>query len=67
MPTKDRSWLERKVRELAEALQRLPGTRQRAVVEALEADRDPAAHQGTARPLERERGESGAGTGEDET
>jgi hypothetical protein len=61
MPTKDRSWFERKVRELGEVLRRLPPSRQRALVDALEHDRDPAAHQGTRGPLDDQAGESDAG------
>lgn len=61
MPTKDRSWFERKVRELGDVLRRLPRHRHRAVVDALEADRDPNPRQGTGGRLDAEEGESGEG------
>ena len=41
MPTKDRTWFERKVRELGDVLRHLP--RQRALFDALDADDDPGA------------------------
>lgn len=56
MPAKDRTWFERKVRELADALRRLPPHRQDAAVEALEADREPGARQGTDRRPDSDRG-----------
>jgi len=61
MPTKDRSWFERKVRELGEALRRLPQPRQRTLVDAIESDRDPDARQARDRQLDDEPGEGGAG------
>lgn len=61
MPTKDRSWFERKVRELGDVLRRLPRPRQRALVDALDTGQDPDARQGTGGRLDTDRGESGAG------
>ena len=43
MPTKDRTWFERKVREFGDALRVLPRPRQRALLDALDADDDPGA------------------------
>jgi hypothetical protein len=59
MPTEDRSWFERKVRELGDVLRRLPRQRHRAVVDVLEADRDPDPCQGTGGRLDAEEGEKG--------
>ena len=67
MPTKDRSWFERTVRELGDALRRLPRQRQRAVIDAIEADRDPAARQGTGGRLDGEAGESRSSAKKGET
>lgn len=61
MPDNDRSWFERKVRELAEALRRLPAHRQDAIVEALEATELPDGRQGTDRRPDGDRGEGGEG------
>jgi hypothetical protein len=46
MATKDRSWFERKVRELADVLRRLPHHRRDAALDALEEDRSPDGRQG---------------------
>lgn len=61
MPAKDRSWFERKVRELADHLRRLPADRQEAAVEALEADRAPDTRQGAGGSPDRDAGESPSG------
>jgi hypothetical protein len=61
MPTKDRSWFERKVRGLGDVLRRLPRPRQHALVDALDTDQDFDARQGTGGRLDGEAGESGAG------
>jgi hypothetical protein len=58
MATKDQSWFERKVRELGDALRRLPRSRRRALVTAIEADRDPEACQGTGGQPDKPVGES---------
>ena len=58
MPTKDRSWFERKVRELGDVLRWLPRPRQRALVEALDAGEDPEARQATGGPLDKDAGKS---------
>ena len=60
VPLKDRSWFERKVRELADVLRRLPGPRQAAVTDALEADRAPGARQATGGLPDMDAGESGS-------
>jgi hypothetical protein len=60
MPTKDRTWFERKVRELADALRGVSPARRRDVVEALEKDREPGARQGTDRLPDKAKGESGS-------
>ena len=57
MPEKDRTWFERRVRELADALRRLPPSRQDAVVEALEADQYPEGRQATDRLPDKTTGE----------
>ena len=59
MPMKDRSWFERKVRELGDVLRRLPRPRRRAFVEAIERNGDPGACQGTGGWLDDDTGESG--------
>jgi hypothetical protein len=48
-----------KVRELGDVLRRLPRQRHRAVVDVLEADRDPDPCQGTGGRLDAEEGEKG--------
>jgi len=50
MPTQDRSWFERKARELGDVLRRLPRPR-RALVDALDTGDDSDARHGTGRLL----------------
>ena len=61
MPTKDRSWFERKVRELGDVLRQVPRMRRRAVVDAIKADRDLDTRQDTVGRLDADAGESGPG------
>lgn len=60
MPTKDRSWFERKVRELGHVLRRIPPWRQRALVDALDTGQDPDVRQARERQLDADKGESGS-------
>lgn len=61
MPTKDRSWFERKVRELGDVLRRLPPSRRRAFTDATDAGEERDPRQGTGGPLDDAAGESGSG------
>jgi hypothetical protein len=58
MATKDRSWFERKVRELADVLRRLPHARRSIVLDALEEDQSPDGRQGAGGSVDNDRGES---------
>jgi len=60
MPTKDRSWFERQVRELGDVLRRLPRPR-RALVDTLDTGDDSDARHGTGGRLDDDVGESGTG------
>jgi len=57
MPTEDRSWFERKVRELGDVLRRLPRSRRRQLVDAQTGNDSEACH-GTGGRLDGEEGES---------
>jgi hypothetical protein len=59
MPTKDRSWFERKVRELGDVLRRRPRRRRTALRKALERD-CPEPRQGTGGSPDAEQGENQA-------
>jgi hypothetical protein len=59
MAMKDRSWFEEKVRNLADLLRRLPHTRRRIVLDALEEDRNPDGRQDAGGSVDNDRRESG--------
>jgi hypothetical protein len=61
MPTRDRSWFERTVRELGDILRRFPQSRRRAFSEVIETGDDADARQGTGGRLDADTGESGDG------